>query len=100
MFSTLNIWKDENFRKLQGTIPVISLTFDGIKCNNCKDTIERFRQVIADLYLTYPGIRNSDVLQKPELEYFDGIAGDLLPEKSFITSLQKLCGFLHSYYSG
>lgn len=99
LFSSLNIWKDERFRDLQGTIPVISLTFGGIKCNNCEDAVARIRQVIADLYLSYPGIRNGDVLQKPELEYFDGIAGDLLPEKSFITSLQKLCGFLQSYYS-
>ncbi len=98
LFSSLNIWKDEQFRKLQGTIPVINITFGGIKCNNCESAIARIRQVIVDLYLRYPEIKNSGVLQEAEVRYFDGIVGNLLPDESFITSLCNLCGFLQSYY--
>ena len=98
VFENLKIWKEENFRKLQGTIPVINITFGGIKCNKCESAIARIRQVIASLYLSYLEIRNSGVLQESEARYFDGIAGDLLPNESFITSLCRLCGFLQNYY--
>ena len=50
VFEKLNIWKEEKFRKLQGTIPVISLTFAGIKCDTYEETLIQIKQVIADLY--------------------------------------------------
>lgn len=49
VFSQQNIWMDEKFQKLQGTFPVISLTFAGMKYNNCSDTIAQIKQIIADL---------------------------------------------------
>lgn len=97
VFENLNIWKEEKFRKLQGTIPVISLTFAGIKCNTCEEALVQIKQVIADLYLSYFELKNSGILQESEAEYFDGVTRNL-PEINFTISLQKLCGFLQSYY--
>ena len=34
LFEGLSIWKEEKYRKLQGTYPVISLSFAGIKEKN------------------------------------------------------------------
>lgn len=31
LFEGLDVWKDENYRKIQGTYPVISLSFANIK---------------------------------------------------------------------
>ena len=50
IFEKLNIWKDEKYRSLQGSYPVISLSFANVK----KDTYEgakcRICQILADLY--------------------------------------------------
>ena len=97
IFENLNIWREEKFRKLQGTIPVISLTFAGIKCDTYEKALVQIKQVIADLYLSHFELKNSGILQEPETEYFDGVARNL-PEINFAISLRKLCGFLQSYY--
>ncbi len=97
LFSGLNIWKEEKFRKLQGTVPVISLTFAGIKYDTYEDTIIQIKQVIADLYSEYEFIANGDLLSKREQEYFDCVSAKMSISHASV-SLRKLCGFLQSYY--
>ncbi len=97
VFENLNIWRDEKFQKLQGTIPVISLTFAGIKCDTYEKALVQIKQVIADLYLSHFELKNSGILQEPETEYFDGVTRNL-SEINFAISLRKLCGFLQSYF--
>lgn len=37
LFEGLSVWEDERYRKLQGTYPVIFLSFADVKANNYKD---------------------------------------------------------------
>ncbi len=37
LFEGKNIWKEESYRKMQGTYPVISLTFANVKERSFKD---------------------------------------------------------------
>ena len=83
VFEKLNIWKEEKFRKLQGTIPVISLTFAGIKCDTYEETLIQIKQVIAD--------------SKREPEYFDCVS-ETTSTAHISISLRKLCKFLQDYY--
>ena len=39
LFERLDIWKDEKFRDMQGSYPVIFMTFAGVKRTNHKDTM-------------------------------------------------------------
>ena len=39
LFEGLSIWKEEVYRRLQGSYPVIFLSFADVKQNNCKDAI-------------------------------------------------------------
>ena len=50
IFEGLAIWEQETYRKLQGTYPVISLSFANIKERTLKKTLERLKQIIAELY--------------------------------------------------
>lgn len=34
LFEHLKIWKEEDYRKIQGTYPVVFLSFAGVKANN------------------------------------------------------------------
>lgn len=97
LFSGLKIWENDAFRKLQGTVPVISLSFSNVKCDTYEEALTQLKQVVADLYLDHPEIRKSGILQEPDTEYFDGIARGL-PEMNFMVSLRKLCGYVQSYY--
>ena len=50
LFEGLSIWEDEKYRKLQGTYPVISLSFANIKETNYEATCYRIRQLLMKQY--------------------------------------------------
>ena len=49
LFENLNIWKEEQYRKLQGTVPVISLSFANVKEDTIGKTKIRICQTLTDL---------------------------------------------------
>ncbi len=50
LFEGLSIWDDETFRQIQGTWPVISLSFAKIKETSYQNTRKRLCQIITNLY--------------------------------------------------
>ena len=50
LFEGLSIWDEEAYRKLQGTYPVISLTFANVKERDFRMTKQRIGQILTDLY--------------------------------------------------
>ena len=50
LFEGLSIWENEEYRKIQGTYPVISLSFANVKERDYESTKFRICQLIADLY--------------------------------------------------
>ncbi len=96
VFENLNIWRDEKFQKLQGTIPVISLTFAGIKCDTYKDTVTRIKRVIIQLYEEYEFLKNS-IPSEWGKNYFHQIFCDM-SDMDAVDALHNLCKFLQNYY--
>ena len=47
LFEGLSIWKEEVYRRLQGSYPVIFLSFADVKQNNCKDAIQKIKTIIT-----------------------------------------------------
>ena len=50
LFEGLSIWEEEGYRSIQGTYPVISLSFANVKEDNFEDVKLRVNQLISDLY--------------------------------------------------
>ena len=50
LFEGLSIWQEEKFRKLQGTYPVIALSFADVKETTFRGARKRISQIIAELY--------------------------------------------------
>ena len=48
LFEGLDIWKEEKYREIQGTYPVIFLSFAKIKQNTYKDAIAGIKRIICD----------------------------------------------------
>ena len=59
--SELSIWKEEKYQKLQGTYPVIFLSFADVKQTNYKDAICKIKRIIATVYQQYIKIAESDL---------------------------------------
>ena len=62
IFEGLSIWKDEKYRKLQGTYPVISLSFANVKERDFQTTREKICQILTNLYVKYQFLRDSAAL--------------------------------------
>lgn len=55
LFEGLFIWEEEEYREIQGTYPVLSLTFANVKEINFTNVKKRICQMIAD-YIQSKGI--------------------------------------------
>ena len=73
LFEGLSIWKEEKYRTLQGTYPVISLSFARVKESNYEDTPEKICAILRNLYIRYSFLKDSDVLTDADKAYFDRV---------------------------
>lgn len=62
LFEGLSIWQEEKYRKLQGTYPVISLSFARIKEKSYEVTREKICEILANVYAHFSFLKDSDVL--------------------------------------
>ncbi len=97
IFEGLSIWEDQEYRKLQGTYPVIALSFADVKEISFPAAREKICQIIKMLFGRYRFLLEGDVLGEGEKEDFRKISSD--PENSTITmSLKMLSLYLFRYY--
>ena len=71
LFEGLSIWKEEKYRGIQGSYPVISLSFAGIKERDYVSTRQKICQVLTDLYVKYSYLKESDILQDADKAFFE-----------------------------
>ena len=77
LFEELYIWQQEDFRKLQGSYPVISFSFASVKETNYADTRKKICRILIDLYTNYAFLLESDALQEVDKAFFRRISGDM-----------------------
>ena len=70
LFEGLLIWNDEKYRQLQGTYPVIFISFAEIKANNFKDTKNDMVSVINDVYKQHSYLLEDAILTDAERNLF------------------------------
>ena len=97
LFEGLSIWEDEKYRALQGTYPVISLSFARIKENSYELTMKKICEIITNAYIKYAFLMDSDVLTDKDRAYFDRVTIDM-DEATASSALYQLSDFLYRYY--
>ena len=97
LFSGMNIWKYEEYRKLQGTYPVISLSFSSVKETSCGEVKRKICKLIQLLYRKYSFLLKEDFLAPAEREDFLNISAEMEDYEASL-SLQQLSGYLARYY--
>ena len=60
LFEGLNIWNDEKFRNLQGTYPVIFMTFAGVKGKTYEDAVAGIKKQIVRLFSEHSYLKDYD----------------------------------------
>lgn len=97
LFEGLDIWKESAYRKLQGTYPVISVSFASIKKKDYQQAKEWLYQVIVNLYSDYQFLLESGALTDNEKDYFKSVHLTM-SESVAAMSLHQLSRFLYNYY--
>lgn len=97
LFEKLEIWKDPKYRKLQGTFPVISLSFANIKEKRYADARKKICQLLTDLYADYAFLKEEKCLEKGELAFFDRVSADM-DDADATMAVYYLSKFLCRYY--
>ena len=97
LFEGLSIWEDGKYRALQGTYPVIFLSFANAKGENIDEIREGINGIIEDFYESVRSLIESEVFSDRDRSMFDRIGADM----SNITaarSINRMCTWMRKYY--
>ena len=97
LFEGLSIWEEEKYQKLQGTYPVISLSFARIKETNYQMTRKKICQHLTELYAKNSFLLDGNLLYETEREYFKSVNVDMDDADATI-ALNRLSDYLSRYY--
>ncbi len=98
LFEGLKIWKEAGYRELQGTYPVIFLSFAGIKEAAYGSACRELRRLIVREYRKHAFLAESaSLLQAEREEYLNIMAGGLRIE-DLGSSINLLSEYLYRYY--
>lgn len=97
LFRGLQIWEDEKYRKLQGTYPVINLSFARIKSSNYETARENICQEIVRIYMQNRFLLEGNLLAPSEKEFFSN-SSDTMSDAAASISINRLTEYLARYY--
>ena len=89
LFEGLSIWESEKYRQLQGTYPVISLSFANVKETDFETTSYRIRQLLKKLYEKNSFLTACGVLSKSEIDYFEEMKSNMSEQDSSENDIKK-----------
>ena len=96
-FKELSIWKEERFREIQGTYPVISLSFADIKATTYESARMSIIRKLVRLYSAFDFIRSSEVLNEKDRTYFDSVGEDMSDDAAAV-GINYMSDYLSRYY--
>ena len=97
LFEGLSIWEEEKYRNLQGTYPVISLSFARVKDTDYESTEYHIRELLRKEYEKHCFLMESNVLSEVEKVYYQRMREEMKP-LDVPMSLHNLSDFLSRYY--
>ncbi len=103
LFEGLSIWEEKSpdgnymYRKLQGTFPVIFLSFANVKAASYEEMIFRITHVITELYNKNDYLLKGSLLNEKEQEYYHRIKLGM-DTKLAVDAIRSMAGFMQRYY--
>ena len=97
LFEGLDIWKDEEFREIQGTWPVIFISLAAVKGSNFATQRAKIIRQIIKVFFDFRALGLLTMLDSEEKNRFSSITVDMSDADVF-ESLNLLCQLLHRCY--
>lgn len=97
VFEGLSIWKHEKYRNLQGTWPVIFLSFADVKANTFALAKEKICMLIREVYSRHDYLLMGGTLKEGEPESFRKVYAEMT-DSEVAYSLKNLSGYLSCYF--
>jgi len=98
-FIDKNIWRcGQKYRALQGTYPVIMLTFKDVKFDNWQDSLEAIRLVLKDEYKRHPELMESIALGADDKDYLSRMEKGALSDVEYSRALLNLTRMLAAHH--
>lgn len=98
LFEDLSIWEEDKYRQLQGTYPVISLSFARVKEADYNTTRKKFFEILRNLYIKYSFLKDSNILTDADRTFFNRVMSEDMEESDASSALYQLSDYLYRYY--
>ena len=97
LFEGLSVWQEEKYRRLQGTYPVIALSFAKVKEISYQEARKKICRILSDLYRQFDFLWNSEKLTPREKELYQAVSDDM-EDYVAAESLNALSNLLMRHY--
>lgn len=97
LFENLSIWKYDKYHALQGSYPVIFISFADVKQSNYKDAIQKIKNIIVDTYRQHRYLSTQDCFTDNEKEQIKQIT-DKMDDVTAQDALKNLSSYLNLIY--
>ena len=97
LFEGLKIWEYEKYRDIQGTYPVIFLSFADVKADNIQDAKQQVKMKIEELYRNNRYLLDSDIFDDDEKLEFRQMNKDV-NDAVCSMSVKQLCNYYNRYH--
>lgn len=97
LFEGLSIWEEEKYRQLQGTYPVIFLSFGSVKADNLTEAKIQIKQEIAALYEENRYLLKKDILSDNERNLYNRTT-EQMDDTTAQKAIRNMAAWMHRYY--
>ncbi len=97
LFEGLSVWEEERYKSLQGTYPVIAVSFAEIKETNYPNVRRRINHILTGLYARNYYLMESDALTSADKRFFESVREDMGDVEAAM-ALQKLSEYLFRHH--
>ena len=100
IFKGTKIWFDEKMMKIQGTFPVISMSFGKCKFQDVNSIVNSIKQEIVDATRSFKQVllQDADKLDDNEINFIKSINYEMNDEVAF-NAINKICMFINRVYN-
>ena len=97
LFENLNIWKEKKYREIQGTYPVISLSFANIKEQTYELTYKKIIEILVKLYAKYEFLLDENILSQRDRDFYEQVSYGM-DEVTASLAIHNMSDYLNRYY--
>ena len=97
LFDGLEVWEDADMRALQGTVPVVALSFAGVKEQGLGAALASIKRVVRLAVDSHGYLRESPALSDGDRAFLARVADDM-PADVATSALNQLCSMLRKHW--